>query len=120
MASTITFSILLDKSHGGDLYYSGTMAFMVPLFGERFKNWPVRFQLFGNGGSLVCLTNASSSSLQTSFQQLIHLPRVSVGIGLVIRAKIARVELNYSWPILTHTQDRLKRGFQVGLGMTFM
>lgn len=102
------------------MYYLGGLALTIPMLIKKFKDWPVRIHLFTNAGSLSRIANSSLSSWRLSFDELVRTPRASVGLGLVIHAKVARVELNYSWPLIASSHDFIRRGFQVGLGMTFI
>jgi outer membrane protein insertion porin family len=90
----------------------------IPL--EKFKDWPVRLQLFANQGCLTRFADSSFVSIRSALDEFRQSPRLSVGLGMVVRAKVARVELNYSWPLLAPSHDILRRGLQIGIGMTFL
>lgn len=45
---------------------------------------------------------------------------IAAGIGLIVRFTSFRLELNYCVPLLASPSDRIKPGFQFGIGMHFM
>jgi outer membrane protein insertion porin family len=56
-----------------------------------------------------------------SFQQLLSNFRAAYGVGLAMRlGQVARIELNYCWPLMFSKGDRLARGVQFGLGIDFL
>ena len=115
------FIYLIDESCGGDAYYVGGLALTLPIPFEKFKDWPMRLQLFANQGCLTRFVDSSAASVRTAIlDEFRRSPRLSVGLGMVVRARVARIELNYSWPLLAPTHDILRRGLQIGIGMTFI
>ncbi|KAJ3079407.1 sorting and assembly machinery component 50 [Quaeritorhiza haematococci] len=109
---------------GGDVYWAAGLSLLTPLpFLSR--EHPIRGHFFVNGGNLMAVNFASSTPAAQKFQDtaraLFATPSVSVGAGLAVRfANILRLELNYCIPVSVVNTDRVKPGFQFGVGLTFM
>jgi len=65
------------------------------------------------------LTNFLEDAAST-FKELIQRPSIGVGIGLVYRTPIGRVELNFGVPVTMREGDWARKGFQFGIGVDFM
>lgn len=107
---------------GADTYWSGGVHLYTPLpfrpgrggFGDYF-----RIHGFLNAGNLrdTSLKEGYKNVLSNLARDL----RWSCGVGIVARlGGIARVELNYCWPIGTQPGDSLNPGLQFGIGIHFL
>ena len=77
-----------------------------------------RAHLFLNAGFL---TDKLMFSSKTSISKDDLNPNISVGAGLMFKmAESARLELNFSVPILNQNGVESNRGLQVGIGMEFL
>lgn len=66
----------------------------------------------GNNNSDNSVSSASHSGLFGGFSS-------SVGLGLAVRFSMLRLELNYCLPVTVCATDRVKPGFQFGVGLNF-
>ncbi|KAL6944501.1 hypothetical protein ACO0RG_001238 [Hanseniaspora osmophila] len=105
------FMGLGDKDHvdslGGNHYMSYGLSMMCPLKpGSNFK-----WHLFFNGGKLC--NNA---------EKLVKVQEHStaIGFGILYSHPSARFELNFTLPISASETDLQRKGFQYGLGMSFL
>ena len=55
-----------------------------------------------------------------TLSELWRRPSVGVGFGLVYRAPIGRVELNFGVPVTVRQGDWSRKGLQFGFGLEFM
>ncbi|KAK9745389.1 Omp85 superfamily domain [Popillia japonica] len=103
---------------GGDVYWSGGLHLFTPLpfrpgkggFGDIFRT-----HLFLNAGNIS--TEKSDESL---VEQLSKNIRMSTGIGIAIRlGQMARVEINYCFPLQHDQNDVVQQGIQFGIGVQF-
>ena len=112
---------------GGEAFitYSATAMFPVP---NVPAHWPLRFQTFANAGALLPLnqgvtpsgTSLIVANFASTFRELIERPSAGVGVGLVYRTPIGRVELNFGLPVTMRQDDWSRKGFQFGFGVEFM
>ena len=84
-----------------------------------------RAHLFVNAGLLsdqnICKTASESIKEGSTNPWKVMNPNVSVGGGLMFKmAESARLELNFSVPVLTQNGVVPNRGVQVGIGMEFL
>ena len=56
----------------------------------------------------------------TTLSELLKRPSVGVGIGLIYRTPIGRLELNFGIPVTMRQGDWARKGFQFGIGVEFM
>ena len=67
------------------------------------------------GGSVI------PSKSPNVFEALVSERRVSAGIGVTfVFRDMVRLELNYVWPLRSHTSDSCNFGFQFGAGINFL
>ncbi|KAF9191322.1 hypothetical protein BGZ51_007500 [Haplosporangium sp. Z 767] len=106
-----------DDSLGGDAYVSAGISLLTPFPGltkrESFKG-----HVFANAGSLVSVKPGQSA--KTTIDALAKAPSVSVGVGMVYRHPQVRIELNFALPLVATKTDALSRGWQLGLGISFL
>lgn len=107
----------LHDSVGGDAF----LAYGVSVFSRLpIKKWSssnFRLHWFFNGGRLI--NNDNQTSIMC-MKTLLHQHSLSTGIGLVFHHPIARFELNFTLPISAHSNDIIRKGFQYGIGLSFL
>jgi outer membrane protein insertion porin family len=123
------FRLTVDDSVGGEAFlaYSASVMFPVPNAPE---HWPLRLQTFVSAGSLLPLNQSEKVSailrliwiedIGKTFSELWRRPSVGVGVGVIYRLPIARVELNFGVPVVMRQGDWSRKGFQFGVGLEFM
>jgi outer membrane protein insertion porin family len=47
-------------------------------------------------------------------------PAVSAGVGLIYRLDPVRLEVNFGVPLVASKTDKMRRGFQMGIGLEFL
>ncbi|CAG8746773.1 12832_t:CDS:2, partial [Ambispora leptoticha] len=102
-------------SLGGDIYIAGGASLFTPL--PRIRRLQLKGHLFINGGNLVQLNQRLN--LYDNIQRLKTAPSVATGFGIVYRSSLLRFELNFCLPLIATTTDKVKKGFQLGLGFNF-
>ncbi|KAG0290987.1 hypothetical protein BGZ96_005600 [Linnemannia gamsii] len=106
-----------EDSLGGDAYMSAGVSLMTPFPGlagrESFKA-----HFFANAGTLVSVQPGQSAT--KTIDDLTKAPSVSVGTGIVYRHPQVRIELNFALPLMAAKTDALSRGWQLGLGISFL
>ncbi|KAL1917878.1 uncharacterized protein VTP21DRAFT_3712 [Calcarisporiella thermophila] len=103
---------------GGDAYWAAGASLLAPLYGK-LRDWPLRLHLFANGGSLIQVK--PGTPVKDSIASLYSTPpSASFGFGLVYRHSVVRIELNFSLPLCITATDQVKKGVQLGLGLSFM
>lgn len=55
-----------------------------------------------------------------TYSELLRRPSVGVGVGMVYRTSVGRVELNFGVPLVMRQGDWNRKGFQFGIGVEFM
>ncbi|KAI7872710.1 surface antigen-domain-containing protein, partial [Spinellus fusiger] len=109
---------------GGDAYWSAGVSVLTPL--PRWEDKPVRAHAFLNGGSCVPVTGkgregkGEENGLIFNSLSLTASPSIATGVGLVYRHSIARIELNYCIPLTAAKGDHVRRGLQLGIGLSFL
>ena len=111
---------------GGDVYAaaSANLLFPIPRVGiER----PFRLQTFINGGRLLALKQPNKGDftagraqdrLASTITELGNgLPSMSAGFGLVYAAPMARLELNFSLPLVLRKGEEGRKGLSFGIGI---
>ncbi|KAI8388157.1 surface antigen-domain-containing protein [Radiomyces spectabilis] len=101
---------------GGDLYWATGVSAMAPV--PKLESKPLRAHAFINAGTLVPWKTTTNA--QDTMRSLTQSPSISVGLGLIYRHSIARIELNYCIPLTAARGDHVKRGLQLGLGLNFL
>ncbi|KAL8799647.1 MAG: hypothetical protein Q9200_007485 [Gallowayella weberi] len=116
---------------GGDLYAAGSANLLVPL-PRVGPEKPFRFQFFINGGRLLALKQSGgekkemdAGSVRQSVSSTIAelgngLPSMAAGIGLVYAHPVARLELNFSLPLVIRRGEDARKGLQFGLGISML
>ncbi|KAL3229142.1 Sorting assembly machinery 50 kDa subunit [Nakaseomyces bracarensis] len=107
----------LHDAIGGDTFLSYGISLFSRLPIKKISDSHFRLHWFFNGGKLI---NHQNKSAMDTFNALCQEHSTSVGMGIVLRHPVARFELNFSLPVTASTNDSLRKGFQFGLGMTFL
>ncbi|KAI3389703.1 hypothetical protein SNEBB_008118 [Seison nebaliae] len=97
----------------------------LPFLSE--ETWPrlyemVRVHSFVNGGTILQRRGREKTDqyLEKKLSPLCQL-RLSCGFGIALNfLNVARVELNYCFPIKFDKHDQLNRGFQFGIGLNLI
>lgn len=116
-----------NDSVGGDVYAAGSanIYFPLPRLGPES---PLRLQAFLTGGRLLALKSSEkegSASVQHSVYSTIAelgngLPSMSGGVGLVYAHPAAKLELNFSLPLVMRRGEDARKGLQLGIGLEFL
>lgn len=99
---------------GGNMYWAAGISAIAPL--PRLESKPLRAHAFVNAGTNV----PAGQCFKSTAEKLTKSPSVSVGLGLIYRHSIARIELNYCVPLTAAKGDQIKRGLQLGIGLNFL
>ncbi len=117
---------------GGDVFAaaSANLLFPMPRVG---LDRPFRFQAFINGGRSLALKGSgtdekgeiSGSAVQKSVSSTLKelgngLPSMAAGVGLVYANPMARVELNFTLPLVLRKGEDARKGLQVGIGINML
>ena len=117
---------------GGDLYAAGSanLLFPIPRVG---LDRPFRCQAFVNGGRLLALKGPETTekgiksgeavrkSLSSTIQELGNgLPSIAAGVGLVYAHPAARLELNFTLPLVLRKGEDARKGLQFGIGINML
>ena len=119
---------------GGDVYAAGGASLLFP-FPRVGKDTPLRLQAFINGGRLLALrdsrqgvekdNNMNMNDVGRSLFQTVgdltnSLPSTAAGFGLVYAHPAARVEINFSLPLVIRRGEEGRKGLSFGVGLSFM
>lgn len=104
-------------SIGGDAFLSYGVSIFTRLPFRKISHSNFRLHWFFNGGKLV---NHNNLNLQDVAKALSTQHSTSVGFGLVLKHPVARFELNFALPVTCHTGDSIRKGFQYGIGLSFL
>ncbi|AMD20509.1 HDL235Cp [Eremothecium sinecaudum] len=102
---------------GGDalLAYGVSIFSRLPI--SKWSSSGFRLHYFINGGRLINHNNASKSSILSN---MLQQHSISTGAGLVFKHPAARFELNFTLPLTAHLSDSVRKGFQYGIGISFL
>jgi len=75
-------------------------------------------RLFLNAGRLDRLD--LGKSFRATTRDIVAKPAVSAGVGLIYRLDPIRVEVNLGVPLVASKTDKMRRGFQMGVGVEFL
>ncbi|KAI7818690.1 surface antigen-domain-containing protein [Gamsiella multidivaricata] len=106
-----------EDSLGGDAYMSAGLSLLTPFPGLASRD-SFKAHFFANAGTLVGI-EPGQSALKT-VEDLTKAPSVSVGAGIVYRHPQVRIELNFALPLMATKTDAISRGWQLGLGISFL
>ena len=114
---------------GGDVYAAGGANLLLPIPRVGIDR-PFRFQAFINGGRLIALKQPGKEgtdsekvrqALSSTVAELANgLPSMSAGFGLVYAAPMARVELNFSLPLVLRKGEEGRKGLSFGIGINML
>ncbi|GJJ79086.1 hypothetical protein EMPS_11445 [Entomortierella parvispora] len=106
-----------DDSLGGDAYVSAGVSLLTPFPGLATRD-SFKAHFFANAGSLVSVKPGQSA--EKTVDALTKAPSVSVGAGIAYRHPQVRIELNFALPLMAAKTDAVQRGWQLGLGISFL
>lgn len=130
---------------GGDVYAAGGVSLYLP-FPRVGKDVPLRLQLFVNGGRLLGLQDLrrggqgegeggeksegspgamTAADVQASVKNAVReigkeLPSLAAGVGVVYAMPVARLELNFSVPLVVREGEGSRKGLGLGVGVSFL
>lgn len=115
---------------GGDVYAAGGASLLFPL-PRVGADTPLRLQAFINGGRLLALRDTPGDGprrvgdVGNSLTRTIHdlsnsLPSAAAGFGLVYAHPAARVEVNFSLPLVIRKGEEGRKGLSFGIGLNFL
>lgn len=116
---------------GGDIYAAGGASLYLP-FPRVGKDTPLRLQLFANAGRLMSLRPKQTSQaglthedIQGSIRKAVddiknNLPSAAAGVGVVYAHPAARIEVNFSLPLVMRQSELGRKGISLGVGIDFM
>ncbi|CAR25067.1 SAM complex subunit SAM50 [Lachancea thermotolerans CBS 6340] len=107
----------LHDSLGGDAFVSYGVSLFSRLPFKRWSDSNFRLHAFFNGARLI---NTNGDQLKNCISSLAREHSTSTGIGLVLGHPVARFELNFGIPLTAHTSDSARKGFQYGIGLSFL
>lgn len=119
---------------GGDVYAAGGASVLFPL-PRVGKDTPLRLQAFINGGRLLALRDPRQGDAKdrpmnmgdvghglsrTVSDLTSSLPSAAAGFGLVYAHPAARVEVNFSLPLVIRKGEEGRKGLSFGVGLSFL
>lgn len=118
---------------GGDVFAAGGASLLFPL-PRTGKDTPLRLQAFINGGRLLSLRDTRkkgddspmtmgdvTNGLTRTVQDLTNsLPSTAAGFGIVYAHPAARVEVNFSLPLVVRKGEEGRKGLSFGIGLDFL
>lgn len=122
---------------GGDVFAAGSAAILLPfpaVAGGGVET-PLRFQAFINAGRLLSLRDGRPSAEKETPQSMgdvvdsvartvralgEELPSAAAGFGVVYAHPAARVEVNFSVPLVIRKGEEGRKGLSFGVGLNFM
>ncbi|KAJ2851027.1 hypothetical protein IWW36_001454 [Coemansia brasiliensis] len=113
-----------NDSIGGDVFYAAGISLLTPL--PYIRTSALKGHVWANAGQLALLDDRGllrdrgGSSAADEIYRFFMRPSAAVGVGLVYRHSMVRVELSCCLPMLATTTDRPKSGLQFGLGVQFL
>ncbi|KAJ1643867.1 hypothetical protein J3B02_003535 [Coemansia erecta] len=113
-----------EDSLGGDVFYAVGLSLLTPL--PYVKTDALKGHLWANSGQCALLDSrglgkaGASQGMTSEMFRFLTSPSASVGLGLVYRHSLVRVELSCCLPVVATTTDRPKPGMHFGLGFQFL
>ena len=117
---------------GGDVYAAGSAALTLP-FPRVGVDTPLRLRVFANAGRLVALRGRgrldgegwSADGVRGAVVEAVKKvadgwPSAAAGVGVVYAHPMARVELNFSLPLVIRKGEETRKGLSLGIGIDFM
>lgn len=134
MWQLMSLSRLVD-SVGGELLWAGGVSLISDILGK--GHWPLKTHLFFNTGRLdrldlsehissllTCFGLTGCLNLDKSLKEttcdLFAKPAVSAGVGVIYKFDPIRLEVNFGVPLIASRTDKMRRGFQMGIGLEFL
>ncbi|RPA71633.1 hypothetical protein BJ508DRAFT_88185 [Ascobolus immersus RN42] len=102
---------------GGDFYTTLGASILFPIR-KNDQGFPLRAMLWGNAGRLCAIDNGGWKAAAKELQN--GLPSIAAGVGLVYGHPSARFELTFGVPVVARAGERLRKGFNLGVGIEFL
>lgn len=105
---------------GGDLFLNGGISLITDI--PKYNESNFKIHNFINFGRLVGFNKDISlfNNLQNLNLTLTSQYSISYGFGILFNHPMARFELNFVLPLVTHERDSLRKGIQYGIGVSFL
>ena len=104
-------------SVGGEIFFAHGVSMFTRIPKLVDPASPLRLLFFLNGGSLLHL---DQDNVQGTIKELLTVPSVAAGFGLVYRHPVARFELNLTFPLISRELEGTRKGLQFGVGLSFL
>lgn len=111
-------------SLGGTFNYELGSSLLAPI--PTKPHWPLRIQAFANVGQVgeweQCLSRSSGQPTVADRPMALSqfLPSSSIGLGLLYEQGPLRLEVNAGMPVSARRTDGVRKGVQVGIGISFL
>lgn len=102
---------------GGEIYFAHGLSMFTRIPKLVAPTTPLRLLFFLNGGSLLHL---DQDDVKGTVKEMLTVPSVSAGCGLVYRHPAARFELNLTMPLVARELEGTRKGLQFGVGLSFL
>lgn len=104
-----------NSSVGGDCFLNGGISLLshIPKTPADSNFKIINYLNFGKLANL-------DSSFSKTIKQFTSGYSVSAGLGILYNHPMARFELNFGLPIVAHANDHIRKGFQYGVGVSFL
>ncbi|CCE63919.1 hypothetical protein TPHA_0G00830 [Tetrapisispora phaffii CBS 4417] len=106
-------------SIGGNSYTAYGISVFTALPFKSLMTSNFKIHTFINGGKLIN-HNSSNGTFTDAVKDLIKENSLSTGVGIIFKHPVARFELNFTLPLITHKSDMVRKGFQYGIGISFL
>ncbi|CAI5758125.1 unnamed protein product [Candida verbasci] len=105
---------------GGDLFFNSGFSIITNLPFEKYKDSSFKIHNFINFGKLT--TYEKDENIGTNLLKFADYKGfcVSTGIGILFNHPMARFELNFVLPLIVNERDSVRKGFQYGIGVSFL
>ncbi|KAI9016010.1 surface antigen-domain-containing protein [Hyaloraphidium curvatum] len=113
-SSSASIDRSLVDSLGGDAYWAAGISLFTPL--PYLVDKPLKGHIFVNAGGLGAMQNG----LHNTIRDVATQPSSSAGAGFVLRFSILRLEINFCVPLTVRQGDEYRKGWNLGLGITFL
>ncbi|EDO16745.1 hypothetical protein Kpol_1003p51 [Vanderwaltozyma polyspora DSM 70294] len=107
----------INDAIGGDMFSAYGISLFSKLPFKKFSDSNFRLHAFFNGGKLV---NQNTNTFDRNLQSLFKENSLAIGTGIIFKHPVARFELNFTLPLTSYSTDHVRKGFQYGIGMSFL
>lgn len=120
---TIAMEGFQTDSLGGDAYLTAGLSVFTPVPGFKAYSDSFKLHCFANAGTLMPVYgNVGWKQLPAHLKSLFVATPLSssVGIGLLWRINVCRLEINATHPLTMSASDKQSPTLQFGLGLEFL